>query len=127
MNALLLPTDGRVLVEGLDTRDPHHHAKIRSLVGMVFQFPEDQIVSTMVEEDIAFGPANLGLRRKEIRERVQNALERVGLSEYRQCPPHMLSAGQMQRLALAGVLAINPKCIIFDEATTMLDPIGRKW
>jgi len=126
LNALLLPTEGRVLIAGMDSQEPQYHARIRNLVGMVFQFPEDQVVSTVVEEDVAFGPANLGLPRAEIRRRVADALERVGLSDQRLRPPHLLSAGQLQRLALAGVLAIQPRCIIFDEATTMLDPIGRK-
>ncbi|HZU87072.1 MAG TPA: energy-coupling factor transporter ATPase, partial [Anaerolineaceae bacterium] len=126
LNALLLPTDGRIFVGGLDTRELKNHARIRNTVGMVFQFPEDQIVSTVVEEDVAFGPANIGLPRAQIHERVESALNRVGLLEYRNRPPHMLSAGQMQRLAIAGVLAIHPRCIVFDEATTMLDPVGRK-
>lgn len=126
LNGLLLPSAGRVRVAGMDTREPQNHARIRNLVGMVFQFPEDQIVSTVAEEDVAFGPANLGLPREEIQKRVDESLARVGLMDYRFRPPHMLSAGQLQRLALAGVLALRPRCIVFDEATTMLDPLGRR-
>jgi energy-coupling factor transporter ATPase len=124
-NALLLPQEGRVLVAGFDTRQPDQRGKIHASVGMVFQFPEDQIVATTVEEDVAFGPENLGLSSHDIRERVDEALHEVGLWEQRARPSHMLSAGQIQRLALAGVLAMRPRCIIFDEASTMLDPAGR--
>jgi len=126
LNALLLPTKGRVLIEGMDTQNPANRRKIHSMVGMVFQFPEDQIVASTVEEDVAFGPENLGLPPGEIRQRVEDALREVGLWEDRFRPPHLLSAGQMQRLALAGALAMRPACIIFDEATTMLDPLGRR-
>ncbi len=126
LNALLLPGSGSVRIGGLDTRDPHNHAQIRSEVGMVFQTPEDQIVAAVLEEDVAFGPENLGLPNAEIRRRVDEALEITGLSEYRQRPPHLLSAGQMQRAALAGVLAMRPRCVIFDETTAMLDPGGRR-
>lgn len=126
LNALLIPVEGRILINGMDSRDLQNLLPIRNQVGMVFQFPEDQIVSTLVDEDVAFGPANLGLPREEIRKRVTKALEQVGLSDQRMRAPHMLSAGQVQRLALAGVLALNPRCIVFDEATTMLDPLGRK-
>lgn len=125
LNALLIPDEGRVLVAGMDTRDVAQHPAIRRLVGMVFQRPEDQTVATVVEHDVAFGPENLGLPRDEIRARVRAALETVGLWDERDRPPHMLSVGQMQRLALAGVLAVRPQCIIFDEATAMLDPAGR--
>ncbi|MGC9521529.1 MAG: energy-coupling factor transporter ATPase [Anaerolineae bacterium] len=125
LNALLVPTQGDVQVAGRDTRDPAHHPEIRRTVGMVFQRPEDQIVATLVLHDVAFGPENLGLPQEEIRSRVQEALKAVGLWDERQRPPHMLSAGQLQRLALAGVLAMRPQCIVFDEVTTMLDPAGR--
>lgn len=126
LNALLLPEAGRVLVGGLDTRDPAHHREIRRQVGMVFQRPEDQVVATVVEDDVAFGPENLGLPPAEIRARVDDALEAAGLARERLRPPHMLSAGQQQRLALAGVLAMRPGCIVFDEVTAMLDPAGRR-
>ncbi len=126
LNALLLPTSGLVQVAGLDTRDPANHPQIRSLVGMVFQAPEDQIVATLVEEDVAFGPENLGLPAAEIHRRVDEALETVQMSAQRKRPPHLLSAGQMQRVALAGILAMQPRCIIFDETTAMLDPAGRR-
>jgi energy-coupling factor transport system ATP-binding protein len=125
-DALLIPTLGTVKVTGLDTRQPKNHPKIHAAVGMVFQFPEDQIISTTVEEDVAFGPENLAFPPQEIRERVDQALQETGLWEIRQRSPQMLSAGQIQRVALAGVLAMTPRCIIFDEATTMLDPAGRR-
>lgn len=126
LNALLLPTSGKVFVRGLDTRERFNLKRIRQTVGMVFQHPEDQIVATTVEEDIAFGPENLGLPTSEIRRRVDEAIMAVGLEAHRQRSPHLLSAGQMQRLALAGVLAMRPDVVIFDEATTMLDPAGRR-
>ncbi len=125
LNGLLRPTAGRVLVDGMDTRDPTHLREIRRRVGMVFQDPDDQIVATVVEEDVAFGPENLGLPRDEIRARVAEALEIVGLAAQRHRPPHMLSAGQRQRVAIAGVLAMAPRYLILDEATAMLDPQGR--
>ncbi|MDR3572503.1 MAG: energy-coupling factor transporter ATPase [Anaerolineaceae bacterium] len=125
-NALLVPTSGKVLVSGWDTRERANHQNIRKAVGMVFQFPEDQIVATVVEEDVAFGPENLGLDPVEIRRRVDEALQEVGLWEQRLRPPHLLSAGQMQRVALAGALAMRPRCIVFDETTAMLDPAGRR-
>jgi len=125
LNALLIPNRGRVLVNGLDTRDPQHHPVIRSSVGMVFQSPEDQIVAAVLEEDIAFGPENMGLPPVEIRARVEEALTITGMQDFRDRPPHLLSAGQMQRSALAGVLAMHPRCIILDETTAMLDPGGR--
>lgn len=125
-NALLTPDEGSVRVAGQDTRVARYHPEIRRAVGMVFQHPEDQTVATVVEHDVAFGPENLGLPQQEIRARVAEALDIVGLWEERHRPPHMLSAGQMQRLALAGVLAMRPDCIVFDEATAMLDPVGRR-
>jgi len=125
LNALLLPDQGVVRINGMDTREERFHPQIRSMVGMVFQSPEDQLVAAILEEDIAFGPENLGLPPAEIRQRVEEALEITGLKEYRQRPPHLLSAGQMQRAALAGVLAMRPRCVIFDETTAMLDPAGR--
>ncbi len=126
LNALLLPTHGRVVVDGLDTRDPHALWEIRRRVGMVFQNPDNQIVATVVEEDVAFGPENLGLPPEEIAGRVEEALRAVGMLEYRLREPHLLSGGQKQRVAIAGVLAMRPRCIVFDEATTMLDPEGRR-
>ncbi|MEJ5360405.1 MAG: ATP-binding cassette domain-containing protein, partial [Desulfobacterales bacterium] len=125
LNALLLPDQGTVRINGMDTRETRFHPQIRSLVGMVFQSPEDQLVAAILEEDVAFGPENLGLPPAEIRQRVEEALEITGLKEHRQRPPHLLSAGQMQRAALAGVLAMRPRCVIFDETTAMLDPAGR--
>lgn len=125
LNALLLPDRGTVKINGMDTRETRFHPQIRALVGMVFQSPEDQLVAAVLEEDVAFGPENLGLPPAEIRQRVEEALEITGLQEYRQRPPHLLSAGQMQRAALAGVLAMRPRCVIFDETTAMLDPAGR--
>jgi len=126
LNALLLPTSGEVRINGMDTRDADSHPQIRANVGMVFQHPEDQIVATIVEEDIAFGPENLCHLPPVIREEVDQALKIVGMSEQRRRQPHLLSAGQMQRVALAGVLAMQPRCIIFDETTAMLDPAGRR-
>jgi len=125
LTALLLPDSGRVLVDGMDTRDPSGHAQIHSQVGLVFQRPQNQIVATTVEEDVAFGPSNLGLDPAVIRERVGTALRQTGLSDFGQRPSHLLSAGETQRLALAGVLAMRPRCVIFDETTAMLDPLGR--
>jgi energy-coupling factor transport system ATP-binding protein len=126
INGLLLPSSGRVLIDGLDTRRPSDLVKIRQQVGLVFQNPEEQIVATTVEEDVAFGPENLGLSPREISERVKQSLLTVGMAEHALRSPHLLSGGQMQRLALAGVLAMHPKIILFDEATTMLDPAGRR-
>jgi energy-coupling factor transport system ATP-binding protein len=125
-NALLVPTSGKVMVAGLDTRERKNYQSIRRAVGMVFQFPEDQIVATVVEQDVAFGPENLGLEPAEIRKRVDEALKEVDLWDQRLRPPHLLSAGQMQRVALAGALAMQPRCIVFDETTAMLDPAGRR-
>jgi energy-coupling factor transport system ATP-binding protein len=126
LNALLVPNEGRVVVEGHDTRDRAAHPEIRRTVGMVFQRPDDQIVASVVEEDVAFGPENLGLSPEEIDRRVQDALALMDIAELRQRPPHLLSAGQMQRLAVAGVMALRPRCLVFDEATAMLDPQGRR-
>ncbi len=125
LNALFTPTTGEVQVNGMDTRDPTLHVRIRADVGMVFQHPEDQIVATTVEEDVAFGPENLCRLPESIREDVERALSIVSMMDNRKRQPHLLSAGQMQRVALAGVLAMQPRCIIFDEATAMLDPAGR--
>lgn len=126
LTALLLPDEGQVLVDGMSTRDSVHHAQIRSRVGMIFQRPQEQVVATTLEEDVAFGPANLGLPRDEIRQRVDAALLVTGLTGMKERPSYMLSAGETQRLALAGILAMQPRCIIFDETTAMLDPSGRR-
>lgn len=125
-NALVLPTSGRVLINEKDTSQSKWLPEIRSQVGMVFQNPEDQMVAAVIEEDTAFGPENLGVAPAEIRQRVFSALDTVEMSKYKDRPPHLLSAGQMQRVALAGVLAMQPECIIFDESTAMLDPRGRQ-
>ena len=126
MNALLIPTDGKMLVNKMDTSDMNNLWNIRETAGMVFQNPDNQLVATIVEEDVAFGPENLGVPPEEIRKRVDEALERVGMSEYKKHAPHLLSGGQKQRIAIAGILAMQPKCLIFDEPTAMLDPSGRK-
>ena len=126
MNALLTPTEGTVIVNGLDTANENNTWDIRSTAGMVFQNPDNQLVATIVEEDVAFGPENLGIPPQEIRQRVDDALKKVGMSEYKRHAPHLLSGGQKQRIAIAGILAMKPKCIIFDEPTAMLDPSGRK-
>ena len=125
-NALLLPTGGRVTVCGLDTAAEENKLPIRQQVGMVFQNPDNQLVATIVEEDVAFGPENLGVPPKEIRERVDNALKAVGMYDSRKHAPHKLSGGQKQRVAIAGIIAMQPKCIVLDEPTAMLDPRGRK-
>ena len=125
LNALLIPDSGVVQIHGMDTRDLGNHAAIRTQIGMIFQRPQDQIVATTVEEDTAFGPGNLGLPADEIRGRVAFALSASGLTTYRSRPSYLLSAGETQRLALAGVLAMRPLCLIFDETTAMLDPAGR--
>ncbi|MDR2599730.1 MAG: energy-coupling factor transporter ATPase [Oscillospiraceae bacterium] len=125
-NAILLPTGGRVLVNGMDTIDESLVIEIRRRVGMVFQNPDNQIVATVVEEDVAFAPENLGYPPAEIRERVDEALKIVGMYEFREHAPHLLSGGQKQRIAIAGVLAMRPECIVFDEPTAMLDPQGRE-
>jgi energy-coupling factor transporter ATPase len=124
-NALLRPTAGRVLAAGLDTNDPVNTRSIRATVGMVFQHPESQMVATIVEEDVAFGPENLGVPHDELRVRVREALDLVGMWSERERPPHLLSAGQKQRVAIAAVLAMRPACLVLDEATSMLDPEGR--
>ncbi|BAD42027.1 energy-coupling factor transporter ATPase [Symbiobacterium thermophilum] len=125
LNALLLPRAGRVLVDGLDTREEANLWSIRDRVGMVFQNPDNQIVAAVVEEDVAFGPENQGLPSAEIRARVAEALEAVGMSEHRERSPHLLSGGQKQRVAIAGALAMRPACLVLDEPTAMLDPSGR--
>lgn len=126
INALLTPSSGTVLVDGMNTKDQLNLWDIRSKAGMVFQNPDNQLVATIVEEDVAFGPENLGVDPKEIRKRVDDSLAKVGMSEYKRHAPHLLSGGQKQRVAIAGVLAMQPDCIVFDEPTAMLDPSGRK-
>jgi energy-coupling factor transport system ATP-binding protein len=125
-NGLLLPTAGEVWVDGLLTSDPHHLWEVRRRVGMVFQNPENQLVASTVEEDVAFGPENLALPPDEIRQRVDEALALVGLQDYSTHPPQMLSGGQKQLVAIAGVLAARPACVVFDEPTSMLDPPSRR-
>lgn len=125
-NALLLPTAGHVWVDGLSTSDPRHLWAVRQRVGMVFQNPDNQFVASTVEEDVAFGPENMGLSPDEIRRRVDEALDIVDLTDYRTHPPQRLSGGQKQRVAIAGVLATRPSCIVFDEPTSMLDPPSRR-
>ena len=125
-NSILLPCGGKVYVCGLDTSDDDLLMKVRRNVGMVFQNPDNQIVANVVEEDVAFGPENLGIASPEIRHRVDKALKQVGMYEYREHAPHLLSGGQKQRIAIAGVIAMEPKCIVLDEPTAMLDPRGRK-
>ena len=126
LNALLLPTEGDVLVDGISVRDEARVWDIRSRVGMVFQNPDNQIVVAVVEEDVAFGPENLGVPREQLQERVDAALAAVDMTAYRKHAPHMLSGGQKQRVAIAGVLAMQPECIVLDEPTAMLDPRGRE-
>lgn len=125
MNALLLPSGGKMYVDGLDTSDIENLWEVRRRAGMVFQNPDNQLVATIVEEDVAFGPENLGVDPQEIRERVDDSLKAVGMYEYRKHAPHLLSGGQKQRIAIAGILAMRPKCIVLDEPTAMLDPSGR--
>ena len=125
-NAILLPSGGKVYVDGMDTCDEAQLLDIRRQVGMVFQNPDNQIVASVVEEDVAFGPENLGIPSAEIRERVDAALAAVGMADYARHAPHLLSGGQKQRVAIAGVLAMRPRCIVLDEPTAMLDPVGRK-
>lgn len=126
LNAILLPTEGKVLIDGIDTADENNLLKIRSTVGMVFQNPDNQIVANVVEDDVAFAPENLGVEPTEIRERVDNALKAVDMYEFRLHAPHLLSGGQKQRVAIAGVIAMQPEVIVLDEPTAMLDPKGRR-
>ncbi len=126
LNALLLPTEGTVWIEGMDTKDDDKLWDIRQRAGMIFQNPDNQIIASVVEEDVAFGPENMGVPTQEIWDRVNSALERTGMTAYREHSPNRLSGGQKQRVAIAGVLAMQPKCIIMDEPTAMLDPVGRK-
>ena len=126
MNAVLLPSGGRVFVAGMDTLDEQQIIAIRRAVGMVFQNPDNQIVANVVEEDVAFGPENLGVPSADIRRRVDEALAAVGMDEFTRHAPHLLSGGQKQRIAIAGVIAMAPQCIVLDEATAMLDPAGRR-
>ena len=125
-NSILLPTGGKVYVCGIDTSNEERIMTVRRNVGMVFQNPDNQIVANVVEEDVAFGPENLGVSSPEIRHRVDKALKQVGMYEYREHAPHLLSGGQKQRIAIAGVIAMEPKCIVLDEPTAMLDPRGRR-
>lgn len=126
MNAILSPSDGTIYVAGMDTRDEKNIWDVRKNAGMVFQNPDNQIIGTIVEEDVAFGPENIGVPTEEIWDRVGNALEAVGMTAYRDCSPNKLSGGQKQRVAIAGVVAMKPKCIVMDEPTAMLDPTGRR-
>ena len=125
-NGILLPTEGRVLVDGIDTTHEDKLLQVRAAVGLVFQNPDNQIVANVVEDDLAFAPENLGVDPAEIRRRVDAALKTVGMYEYRLHAPHLLSGGQKQRVAIAGVLAMQPKCIVLDDPTAMLDPVGRR-
>jgi cobalt import ATP-binding protein cbiO 2 len=125
LNGLLLPTEGEILVDGMDTDDDDLIWDIRKKIGMVFQNPDNQIVSSMVEDEVAFGPENIGIENPELRKRVDNALKSVGMYEYRNREAHKLSGGQKQRIAIAGAVAMRPDCIVFDEPTAMLDPKGR--
>jgi len=126
INALLVPTSGKVYVDGIDTQDAARLWEIRQKVGMVFQNPDNQLVATTVEEDVAFGPENLGIPTEEIHVRVNEALAAVGMSQYRLHSPHQLSGGQKQRVAIAGMIAMRPQCLVLDEPTAMLDPVGRR-
>lgn len=126
LNAILLPSGGKVYVFGIDSQNENKLFDIRQQVGMVFQNPDNQIVATVVEEDVAFGPENLGIPQPEIRRRVDDALKSVGMYEFRKHAPHLLSGGQKQRVAIAGIIAMRPKCIVLDEPTAMLDPKGRR-
>lgn len=126
MNGILTPASGTVTVDGLETSKEENLLPIRRRVGMVFQNPDNQLVSNLVEEDVAFGPENLGIPSQEIRQRVDDALEAVGMAQFAKHSPHKLSGGQKQRIAIAGILAMKPECILFDESTAMLDPYGRK-
>ncbi|HIZ75006.1 MAG TPA: energy-coupling factor transporter ATPase [Candidatus Mediterraneibacter stercoravium] len=126
MNAILVPTGGTIWVDGMDTKDPDELWNVRQTAGMVFQNPDNQIIGTVVEEDVGFGPENLGVPTDEIWKRVEDSLRSVGMLEYRKASPNKLSGGQKQRVAIAGVIAMEPKCIVLDEPTAMLDPNGRK-
>ncbi len=126
LNGLYKPTDGDITVNGINTKAEENEIEVKRTVGMVFQNPDNQLVASIVEEDVAFGPENLGLEPKVIRERVDDALKSVGMYEFRESTPHRLSGGQKQRVAIAGVIAMEPKCLILDEPTAMLDPKGRK-
>ena len=126
INALLIPTEGTLYVDGMDTKDPEKVWDIRQSAGMVFQNPDNQIIGSVVDEDVGFGPENMGIPTKEIWERVEESLRSVGMWEYRHSSPNKLSGGQKQRVAIAGVVAMHPKCIVLDEPTAMLDPVGRK-
>lgn len=126
LNAILMPTTGNIYINGLNTKEEKNLWDIRQTAGMVFQNPDNQIVATIVEEDVAFGPENLGIDPPEIRKRVEESLKSVGMYDMRDRQPHLLSGGQKQRVAIAGIIAMKPKCIIFDESTAMLDPSGRK-
>lgn len=126
LNGMLKPDKGKIIVDGLDTSEAKNEYEIRRRLGLVFQNPDNQIICTIVEEDVAFGPENLGIAPNEIRKRVDSALSSVGMSDFAKAAPHQLSGGQKQRVALAGILAMEPECIVLDEPTAMLDPIGRK-
>ena len=126
MNALLVPSDGTMWVDGMDTKEDEHLWDVRQSAGMVFQNPDNQIIGTVVEEDVGFGPENLGVPTEEIWQRVEESLKSVGMLQYRHHSPNKLSGGQKQRVAIAGVMAMRPKCIVLDEPTAMLDPNGRK-
>lgn len=126
LNGLFKPTQGDVLVDGINTKDEETEIEVKRKVGMVFQNPDNQLVASIVEEDVAFGPENLGLEPVVIRKRVDDALKAVGMYEFRESTPHRLSGGQKQRIAIAGIIAMEPECLILDEPTAMLDPVGRK-
>ena len=126
LNGMLKPDEGKIIVDGLDTAEEKNEYEIRKRLGLVFQNPDNQIICTIVEDDVAFGPENLGIEPLEIRQRVDSALSAVGMSDFAKAAPHQLSGGQKQRVALAGILAMKPECIVLDEPTAMLDPIGRK-
>ena len=126
LNGLLLPASGQVIVDGKDTANKQHYWSIRQQVGMVFQNPDNQLIATLVEEDVAFGPENLGVPTPEIVQRVEESLRQVDMFEYRRHAPHLLSGGQKQRVAIAGILAMRPRCLVLDEPTAMLDPRGRR-
>ncbi|HBS90139.1 MAG TPA: energy-coupling factor transporter ATPase [Eubacterium sp.] len=126
LNALVMPTEGTVYVDGMDTKDADNTLKVRQTAGMVFQNPDNQIVGTLVDEEVGFGPENIGIPTEEIWERVEKSLKAVGMYKFRNASPNKLSGGQKQRVAIAGIVAMKPKCIVLDEPTAMLDPLGRK-